>query len=399
MDDYRQIHIQRLATSNIEERFLLICKGRYYEVSRAIIELILCLQKEDTMEKAITIYTGKMNNVFSYEEIEELIVKCIIPMFNPNITTPQKTFIYERELFTASSIDYFSNACSFLFHRKYMLTFIVIVTILDIYFFHTAENLLNFNNSANAYNIIGLLFFIIASSLFHELGHASACKFFNIHHGGIGFGLYLNFPVLYTNVTEIWRLNRKQRCIVNIAGVYFQMYALFLLLVLYILTKHDIVRYMILVMNLGFLITLNPFFKFDGYWIASDILGIPNLRLRSKELLINLFKYIKKNPSARKPYLLQVNKFERYGLLIYSIIINLFMGYYFFYIIPKFTISFINSFPNEIHQLVLYLSNDMTPSFALLRNITMQLLLLALIGVFIFNFIRHIPKYISNIQK
>ena len=75
------------------------------------------------------------------------------------------------------------------------------------------------------------------------------------------------------------------------------------------------------------------------------------------------------------------------------------MGYYFFYIIPKFTISFINSFPNEIHQLVLYLSNDMTPSFALLRNITMQLLLLALIGVFIFNFIRHIPKYISNIQK
>lgn len=87
MDDYRQIHIQRLATSNIEERFLLICKGRYYEVSRAIIELILCLQKEDTMEKAITIYTGKMNNVFSYEEIEELIVKCIIPMFNPNITT------------------------------------------------------------------------------------------------------------------------------------------------------------------------------------------------------------------------------------------------------------------------------------------------------------------------
>lgn len=59
-----------------------------------------------------------MNNVFSYEEIEELIVKCIIPMFNPNITTPQKTFIYERELFTASSIDYFSNACSFSFSSK-----------------------------------------------------------------------------------------------------------------------------------------------------------------------------------------------------------------------------------------------------------------------------------------
>lgn len=59
----------------------------------------------------------------------------------------------------------------------------------------------------NAYSIIGLLAFVLLSSFFHELGHASACKYFEVKHGGIGFGLYLNFPVLYTDVTEVWKLN------------------------------------------------------------------------------------------------------------------------------------------------------------------------------------------------
>ena len=78
--------------------------------------------------------------------------------------------------------------------------------------------------------IIGLFTFILGSSFFHELGHASACKYFGIQHGGIGFGLYLNFPVLYTDVTEVWKLKRGQRCVVNLAGVYFQSYWLILLL-------------------------------------------------------------------------------------------------------------------------------------------------------------------------
>ena len=67
--------------------------------------------------------------------------------------------------------------------------------------------------------VVGLLVFMVVSSLFHELGHASACKHFGIRHGGIGFGLYLNFPVLYTDVTEVWRLRRADRCIVNLGGV------------------------------------------------------------------------------------------------------------------------------------------------------------------------------------
>ena len=228
--------------------------------------------------------------------------------------------------------------------------------------------------------IVGLLVFMLLSSFFHELGHASACKHFGVQHGGIGFGLYLTFPVLYTDVTEVWKLNRIQRCVVNIAGVYFQSYWLIGLLIGFFLTGNDILRYLILIMNFGFLMTLNPFFKFDGYWIASDLLGVPNLRARSKELLNYWYKRMCKQSITQKPYLLQIRPAAKYGLLIYSIVVNLFMGFYFFYIIPSFLYRFVSTFPDAVNELILYLSNGMTPPFALLRNIGSQLLFLALIG-------------------
>lgn len=140
-----------------------------------------------------------------------------------------------------------------------MITVMLIGFLVDIFFMITTENLLQFSSHVNVYSILGLLVFMLGSSLFHELGHASACKYYGIKHGGIGFGLYLNIPVLYTDVTEVWQLKRSQRCVVNLAGVYFQSYCLLGLLVAFFLTYNDILRYLILTMNFGFLMTLNPF--------------------------------------------------------------------------------------------------------------------------------------------
>ena len=153
---------------------------------------------------------------------------------------------------------------------------------------------------------------------------------------------------------------------------------------------------MILTLNLGFIMTLNPFFKFDGYWIASDVLGIPNLRSRSKELLGYVYRRMRGRAADETPYLLQTNRLGRYGLLVYAVVVNLFMGYYFFYILPKFMVDFVASFPDEIHQLVLYLSNGMAPSFALLRNIFMQLVLLGLVGFMLYNVIRKLKVNVGR---
>lgn len=389
MKAYEQIYIQKIDTSVKKDMYLLVHNERYFEASHDLVELLVCLQKEDTLKEAIELYLSKKEGRYTYTQVEQLIMSYVFPIFNEEtIGKPKKTFIYNKELFSSKAIDHFSDIFRFLFHKACVLTIIIVALVLNGYFFYSTKDLLTFNNMANLYVIVSLLFFIVLSSLFHELGHASACKYFGIRHGGIGFGLYLNFPVLYTDVTAVWRLDRKKRCIVNIAGVYFQLYILLALLTVYWLTHADIVRYMILTVNLGFIMTLNPFFKFDGYWMVSDMLGIPNLRQRSREWIVYLYKRIRKIPVNEKPYLLSVSKMSRCGLLIYSIVVNIFMGYYFFYILPKFLYRFIHSFPGEVRQLVLYLSNGIAPSFALLHSIVTQLLVLFLMGIFVNSFFR-----------
>lgn len=392
MSPFNDIVIHPLASSNRKERYLLSYRNQYYEATSPVVELLLELQQKPTREEAVSAYVNKKGGKYTSEQVEMIIEKYVIPLFYTQ--KRKQTFLYEKELLSASDIDTFSNKLRSMFNKYCMIATFGLAFILNTYFFITAEDLLTFDNKVNVYTIMGLFVFMVMSSFIHELGHASACKHFGLKHGGIGFGLYLNFPVLYTDVTEIWKLSRWKRCIVNIAGVYFQSFCLIGLLLLFFFTQYDILRYIILMMNLGFLMTLNPFFKFDGYWITSDVLGVPNLRNRSKELFRYYYNRLRKRPVTFTPYLFQIRRKEKYGLLIYTLVVNLFMGYYFCYAIPLFLYQFLRSFPEELQELILYLSNNMTPPFALLRNIVMQLLFLSLIILMIVNLSRSLKKYV-----
>ena len=86
---------------------------------------------------------------------------------------------------------------------------------LEIYFFSNFFSQINVHQF-DLYTFIVLLSLFLISSFIHELGHASACRYYELEHGGIGFGLYLNFPVFYTDVSSIWKLSRKKRLLVCI---------------------------------------------------------------------------------------------------------------------------------------------------------------------------------------
>lgn len=126
----------------------------------------------------------------------------------------------------------------------------------------------------------------MASTLVHELGHAAACRRFGCRHGNLGFGLYLVFPVLYMEVDETWRLSRNERAIVAAAGMYFQL--LFGAGVLAAGYLHPpflpLAAGAAGIVCLDLATNLNPIFRFDGYWLVSDLLGIPNLRRKSVAL-------------------------------------------------------------------------------------------------------------------
>ena len=397
MKPYDDMVIQPLASSTTEKHFIMSYKSKRYEISLPLAVLIHELQQNCTKEDAIVAYIEKMNGKYSLEQVDHIINRFITPLIQKS-EKKKSSFLYEKELFSPDTIDRLSDKFKFLFHKTCIAFILSVAVCLDVLFFCYTGNLLVFNNTISAYTLFGLLIFMILSSLFHELGHASACKFFGLRHGGIGFGLYLNFPVLYTDVTEVWMLNRAKRMVVNIAGVYFQSIWLIVLLLAFFITRYDTLRYLILMMNLGFLMTLNPFFKFDGYWMMSDLLGVPNLRSRSKELFLYLYNKIRKRSIGPVPYLLQIRSVEKWGLLVYSLVVNLFMAFYFFYIIPAFLCRFYSSFPKEVVDLILYLSNGLTPPFALLRNIVMQVIFLVLIAFFLYKLVQPVISFYGKLR-
>ena len=119
------------------------------------------------------------------------------------------------------------------------------------------------------------------SMLFHELGHASACRYFGARHGGIGTGIYLCFPVLYADVTDAWSLPRSQRAVVDIAGVYFQAIYAALLMAAALRNSQPYLLWAAVIVDISCFSSLSPFLRRDGYWLISDIAGIPNLSAKT----------------------------------------------------------------------------------------------------------------------
>ncbi len=393
MEKYKDIKVQKFSTSTNKEHFLLSYKNSHYEVTAAVVALLLILQSNSSIDESIQEYRKLTNFQLSYEQVKELIQTSIEPIF---ALRESQSFLYQRILFTANQIEKYSNALRVLFFKPLFLSATIITLTLDAYFFTTTPSIFIFNNSINAYTIILLFIVTFLSSFIHELGHATACKVFGIKHGSIGFGMHYNIPVLYTDVSNIWKLKRSQRLVVNIAGIYFQMFLLTLILLLYFITGHYLIKYLILIINFGFIITLNPFFRFDGYWIISDLLAIPNLRERSREWIIYLYKKALGYANLTQPYIQRLNIRSRLFLALYTILINTFMGYYFFIAIPKFLIKLSETLPSEIEQFILYISNGINPPFALIRNISSQFVLVFLLGLFVYRTIKSIILNYAN---
>jgi len=126
--------------------------------------------------------------------------------------------------------------------------------------------------------LVALLFATAISTLFHEFGHAAACRAAGIGHGDIGWGIYLYHPVLYTDVSAAWKLPRRQRVVVDLGGMYFELIIFIGLFVGLWYSESPALMYWLLLIDLSLITSLNPILRRDGYWIMSDALGQPNLR-------------------------------------------------------------------------------------------------------------------------
>ena len=131
--------------------------------------------------------------------------------------------------------------------------------------------------------IIGLM----AIKILHELGHAYTAVRYGCRVPTMGLGFLIMVPVLYTDTTDSWRLTvRKQRAAIAAAGMVVELSVAMLATFLWNFCPEGIVKSMLFVLATtswvtGLLINLNPLLRFDGYYVLSDWLGVPNLQSRA----------------------------------------------------------------------------------------------------------------------
>ena len=120
----------------------------------------------------------------------------------------------------------------------------------------------------------------VVSAAFHECGHATGCRYGGARPGVIGAGIYMVWPAFFTNVTDSYRLSRTGRLRTDLGGLYFNAVFMLALAGIYAATSSEVLLLVIAFTHLEMLEQLMPFVRFDGYFILSDLVGVPDLFAR-----------------------------------------------------------------------------------------------------------------------
>ncbi|MEM9940473.1 MAG: HlyD family efflux transporter periplasmic adaptor subunit [Planctomycetota bacterium] len=134
--------------------------------------------------------------------------------------------------------------------------------------------------------------------ILHELAHGIAC----LKHGGsvrdCGLILVLFAPMAYVDVSSSWRFkSRWKRIGVAAAGMYAELLVASMCLFLWFLTpsailKQQLVNVIVLAGVTTVLFNANPLMRFDGYYLLSDLLKIPNLFASGSEAFREQMRWV-----------------------------------------------------------------------------------------------------------
>ncbi|WP_233964441.1 HlyD family efflux transporter periplasmic adaptor subunit [Pectobacterium versatile] len=124
------------------------------------------------------------------------------------------------------------------------------------------------------------------TKILHEFGHAYTCKRFGARVATMGVAFLVMMPVLYTDTSGSWKLTRRrQRMAIGAAGMITELVLAAWATLAWSFLPDGMLRsaaFMLAtttwIMTLA--INLSPLMRFDGYFLLSDGLQMPNLQNR-----------------------------------------------------------------------------------------------------------------------
>jgi len=140
---------------------------------------------------------------------------------------------------------------------------------------------------ASVQGAVGLAAALFVVKALHELGHAYVATCYGCRVPTIGLAVVMMAPMLYTDVTDSWRLrDRRQRVAIDAAGIAVELAIACLATLAWAILPDGAARSIALLLAttscvMSLAINLNPFMRFDGYYILADAVGIANLQPRA----------------------------------------------------------------------------------------------------------------------
>lgn len=178
--------------------------------------------------------------------------------------------------------------------------------------------------------VLGL---ILASAAFHECGHVTACRYGGAKPGVMGFGLYLVWPALYSTVTDSYRLGRVGRLRTDLGGVYFNAVFIAGMSVAYVYTGAPWLLVAIVALHVETATQFLPMIRLDGYYILSDLIGVPDLFSRMGPVLASIIPGRAKHPRVQ-----ELKPWVRRMITLWVLIVVPYLGYWligFLIVIPR----------------------------------------------------------------
>lgn len=187
----------------------------------------------------------------------------------------------------------------------------------------------------NTINLLLLWGVFVFVKLIHELGHAFGCRRFGgeCHELGIMFLVFI--PTPYVDASTAWGFNNKwQRIFVGAAGMIVELFFASLCAFIWCNVgdpNHNIIgqlafNAMLVASVTTIIFNANPLLRYDGYYILSDLLEIPNLRQKSTEYALGLLKRHVFRVKQQQPLPPPVQRFWLFFYAVSSSIYRVFVG-------------------------------------------------------------------------
>ena len=328
MENHYQRLLSEIEVVQVDTNKFAVCReNKVFYVGELLFNLVKLLKEGHNPEIVQQELLINFNTNLSPEKIELIIEENIVKKILINTgVNPAEAFFSSKYIFgkttlmSGESLHRIALLFKWLFIKPVFITLFMFTSIASGFFLKgiLSTGLIfgsDLNNQSKVTYLIVTYTFILFIGMFHELGHAAATARFGIKPKEIGFGFYFVFPVLYTDVSKIWVLQKYRRMVVNLGGIYFQLIIGAILFIFYQWSGQNApeisgyIKTVFITNSILIIYSLNPFLRNDGYWVYSDMFEIENLSKSAFSYPKKAFSYFFGNDkSTFKDGLLKISK-------------------------------------------------------------------------------------------